>query len=70
MDKAVRYYGLHFSEGIATFANLEGNGFVPLDEAIKMNDSMSGIPVFINHDEEGEPVGVLVKSFYMAYYLY
>ena len=64
MFKGKRFYGLHFSEGIATFSNIEGNGFVSLDEAIKMNETMSGVPIFVTHDEDSDVIGIVVKSFY------
>lgn len=75
---AQRYFGLHFSEGLAEYGAHEGTAgriFISNEVATQMDSTFSGKPIFVMHvDEtddaklkhmaEEEADGVVVRSFY------
>ena len=66
---AVRFFGLHFSDGVATFADGE-LGFISEEVATRLSSTMEGVPVVIDHPddiEKAKPVGYVVKSFFNKY---
>jgi hypothetical protein len=65
-----RFFGLHFSQGIATYKKKDSEPytvFLSTDTIKSMDATAEGKPIFINHvasNDERPPNGVIVKSFY------
>lgn len=66
-----KYYGLHFCEGVARYADSDTTLFISSDTAKKMDQTYVGKPVFVGHvedyqlaDIENQADGWVVRSFY------
>lgn len=66
-----KYYGLHFCEGVARYADSDTMLFINSDTAKKMDATYVGKPVFVGHVDdyqlqniEAEADGWVVRSFY------
>lgn len=64
MDKAKRYYGLFFADGLSTFEGVSelDTGFISFDTACKLAKDMTGTELQLEHN--GKPCGVVSKAFF------